>query len=60
MVIGDSFTRGYWQDYFATHAGRYVWMHHELCAFKRSVLDEYAPQLVILAPTERQMFCAGG
>jgi hypothetical protein len=60
VVIGDSFTRGYWQDYFATHAGRYVWMHHELCAFKRSVLDEYAPQLVILAPTERQMFCAGG
>lgn len=59
VVIGDSFTRGYWQDYFATHAGRYVWMHHELCAFKRSVLDDYAPQLVILAPTERQMFCAG-
>lgn len=26
--------------------------------FKWSVLDEYAPQLVILAPTERQMFCA--
>ncbi len=60
VVIGDSFTRGYWQDYFATHAGRYVWMHHELCGFKWSVLDEYAPQLVILAPTERQMFCAGG
>lgn len=59
VVIGDSFTRGYWQDYFATHAARYVWMHHELCAFRWSVLDEYAPQLVILAPTERQMFCAG-
>ena len=24
------------------------------------VVDEYAPELVILAPTERQMFCAGG
>lgn len=59
VVIGDSFTRGYWQDYFATHAGRYVWMHHELCAFRWSVLDDHAPQLVILAPTERQMFCAG-
>jgi len=23
VVIGDSFTRGYWQDYFALHAGRY-------------------------------------
>jgi len=60
MVIGDSFTRGFWQDYFAAHAGRYLWMHHELCGFRRSVIDEHAPQLVILAPAERQMFCAGG
>jgi alginate O-acetyltransferase complex protein AlgJ len=59
VVIGDSFTRVFWQDYFALHAGRYVWMHHELCGFKDSVLDEYAPALVILAPVERQMFCAG-
>jgi hypothetical protein len=59
VVIGDSFTRGFWQDYFALHARRYVWMHHELCSFKLSVLDAQAPQLVILAPTERQMFCAG-
>ena len=59
-VLGDSFTRGFWQDYFARHAGRYVWMHHELCGFRLSVLDAQAPQLVILAPTERQMFCAGG
>jgi alginate O-acetyltransferase complex protein AlgJ len=60
VVIGDSFTRGYWQDYFALHAGRYVWLHHELCGFKLSVVDEFAPALVILAPTERQMFCGGG
>ena len=60
MVIGDSFTRGFWQDYFAAHAGRYLWMHHELCGFRLSVIDEHAPQLVVLAPAERQMFCAGG
>jgi hypothetical protein len=59
VVIGDSFTRVYWQNYFALHAVRYVWMHHELCGFKLSVLDEYAPALVILAPVERQMVCAG-
>jgi hypothetical protein len=59
VVIGDSFTRGFWQDYFALRAGRYVWIHHELCGFRTSLLDEYAPQLVILAPAERQMFCAG-
>ena len=57
-VVGDSFTRGYWQDYFARRAGRYIWMHHELCGFRYSVLDEHAPELVILAPAERQMFCA--
>jgi len=58
-VIGDSFTRGYWQDYFALRAGRYLWMHHEQCGFMLSVVDNYAPDIVILAPTERQMFCTG-
>jgi len=52
-------TSGFWQDYFALHAGRYVWTHHELCGFRVSVLDQYTPQLVILAPAERQMLCAG-
>ena len=52
VVIGDLFTRVFWQDYFALHAKRYVWMHHEQCGFKLSVLDEYAADLVILAPVE--------
>lgn len=60
MVIGDSFTRVFWQDYFAAHAGKYAWMHHELCGFQLSVIDAHAPQLVVLAPAERQMFCVGG
>lgn len=59
VVVGDSFTRAFWQDYFALRAGRYVWMHHEQCAFKLSVIDAYAPQLVILAPVERQTLCGG-
>ena len=59
VVVGDSFTRGYWQDYFALRAGRYVWMHHEQCGFMLSVAESYAPATVILAPTERQMFCTG-
>jgi hypothetical protein len=59
LVIGDSFTRGFWQDYFALHAGRYVWMHHEQCGFMQSIIESYAPEIVILAPTERQMFCTG-
>jgi len=59
LVIGDSFTRGFWQDYFALHAGRYVWIHHEQCGFMQSTIESYAPEIVILAPTERQMFCTG-
>jgi alginate O-acetyltransferase complex protein AlgJ len=59
VVIGDSFTRGFWQDYFALHAGRYVWLHHEQCGFKSDVLEAQSPEVVILAPTERQMFCGG-
>ena len=59
VVIGDSFTRGYWQDYFALRAGRYIWMHHEQCGFMLNILESYAPDIVILAPTERQMFCTG-
>ena len=59
IVVGDSFTRGFWQDYFALHAGRYIWMHHEECGFMMSVVEAQAPAIVILAPTERQMFCTG-
>jgi len=59
LVIGDSFTRGYWQDYFGLRAGRYVWIHHEQCEFKDSVVEAYNPAIVVLAPVERQMFCWG-
>ena len=59
VVIGDSFTRGFWNDYFSLHAGKYVWIHHEECGFFVSVVETYHPDIVILAPVERQMFCAG-
>jgi alginate O-acetyltransferase complex protein AlgJ len=59
LVIGDSFTRVFWQDYFSLHAAKYVWMHHELCGFVISVVERYSPDIVILAPAERQMFCFG-
>jgi alginate O-acetyltransferase complex protein AlgJ len=59
LVIGDSFTRGFWQDYFSLHAGKYIWIHHENCGFAVSVVERYVPDIVILAPVERQMFCFG-
>jgi hypothetical protein len=60
LILGDSFTQHYWTDYFALHAGRYVWMHHEHCGFMPEVVDTYHPDIVILAPTERLMFCWNG
>jgi alginate O-acetyltransferase complex protein AlgJ len=59
LVIGDSFTQGFWQDYFSLHVSRYIWIHHEQCDFAVRVVEAFNPDFVILAPTERQMFCAG-
>jgi hypothetical protein len=59
LVIGDSFTQGFWQDYFGLHVSRYVWIYHELCGFFANVVEAYNPEIVILAPVERQMFCSG-
>jgi hypothetical protein len=55
-----SFTRGFWQDYFALHVGRDVWIHHEQCGFVVGVVESFKPDIVVLAPVERQMFCFGG
>jgi alginate O-acetyltransferase complex protein AlgJ len=57
FVIGDSFTRHLWRDFFGLHAARYVWIYHEHCHFSREVLDRYSPDIVILAPLERYMIC---
>jgi hypothetical protein len=58
-MLGDSFTRGFWQDYFGLHAGKYIWTHHELCGLAMSVVEREAPDIVVLAPVERQMFVLG-
>lgn len=57
LVLGDSFTRYFWQGAFALHAGRYIWMHHELCDYEPEIAERFRPDVVVLAPTERFMFC---
>jgi hypothetical protein len=57
LVIGDSFTQRFWQDYFGLHARRYLWIHHEHCRFARDIFDRFKPDVVMLVPTERLMFC---
>jgi hypothetical protein len=60
LILGDSFTQHYWRQYFALHAGRYIFMHHEYCGFVQNLVEGYHPDIVILAPTERVMFCWAG
>jgi alginate O-acetyltransferase complex protein AlgJ len=57
VLLGDSFTEHAWRDYFGLHARRLAWIHHELCDFFPDVVDAQRPDIVILAPTERVMFC---
>src|SRR5262249_1498317 len=57
LVIGDSFTRHLWRDFFALHSARYVWIYHDHCRFARDVPDRYKPDIVILAPIEPYMIC---
>ena len=57
LILGDSFTEHFWRGYFGLHVGRYVWIHHELCGFRPEIVDALKPDAVILAPTERFMFC---
>jgi hypothetical protein len=57
VVIGDSFARAFWSDYFALHAARYVWLRYERCAFSDDLVESFSPDVVIVAPTERYMTC---
>ncbi|MBI3702642.1 MAG: hypothetical protein HY244_02025 [Rhizobiales bacterium] len=57
LLVGDSFTEHAWRDYFGLHVGRLVWIHHEMCDFIPEVVTAQAPDIVILVPTERFMFC---
>ena len=60
MVIGDSFTRGYWQDYFARMPAAMCGCTTSYAASACRCWTNTRRRLVILAPAERQMFCAGG
>ncbi len=39
MVIGDSFTAGYFPLMLSEHVGRAIWMHHHQCGFDWKLID---------------------
>jgi hypothetical protein len=57
LVIGDSFTAGYFPMMLSQHVGRAVWIHHHECGFDWKLIDEFRPDEVWWAPTERFLVC---
>jgi alginate O-acetyltransferase complex protein AlgJ len=60
MVIGDSFTAGYFPLMLSQHAGRAIWVHHHQCGFYWKLIDRLRPDEVWWAPTERFLLCDPG
>jgi hypothetical protein len=60
MVIGDSFTAGYFPLMLSQHVGRAVWIHHHQCGFDWKLIDRFHPDEVWWAPTERFLICDPG
>lgn len=59
LVIGDSFTQGFWPGLLAYRASAYGWMHHRYCRFDMGAVRRFNPDILIYAPTERQLPCRG-
>ncbi len=60
LVIGDSFTTGYFPLFLSQHIGRAIWLHHEYCGFDWSWIEKLKPDEVWWAPVERFLVCAPG
>jgi alginate O-acetyltransferase complex protein AlgJ len=60
MVIGDSFTHSYFTLMLSQHLERVVWINHRHCGFDWSLIDNFHPDEVWWAPTERFLICNTG
>jgi alginate O-acetyltransferase complex protein AlgJ len=58
MIIGDSFTMGFFAPLLHQHPGRIVWEHHKWCGFDWKLIDRFQPDEVWWMPTERYLLCA--
>lgn len=57
VVVGDSFTHEFWQNYFSLHVSQFDWVDNNFCQFSLSEIQALHPDVVIFAPTERNMYC---
>lgn len=60
MVIGDSFTGGYFPVFLSQRVGRAVWFHHNYCGFDWASIDRIHPDEVWWMPVERYLICRPG
>jgi hypothetical protein len=60
MILGDSFTFGYFARMLLQHVGRVVWLNHRLCRFDWKAIDRFKPDEVWWMPNERFLVCAPG
>jgi alginate O-acetyltransferase complex protein AlgJ len=60
LVLGDSFTGGYFPAMILQHAHRVIWMDHKSCAFDWSEVENYHPDEVWWMPNERFLVCKAG
>jgi len=60
LILGDSFTGGYFPPMLLQHASRVIWMNHLLCGFDWSEVEKYHPDEVWWMPTERFLVCIPG
>ncbi len=59
MVLGDSFTAGFWKRLLVGRASALAWMHHESCDFDAAAIDRFRPDILIYIPAERFLPCSG-
>jgi hypothetical protein len=57
LVIGDSFTVGYFPLFLSQHVGRAAWFHHNYCGFDWASIDKTRPDEVWWMPVERYLVC---
>ncbi len=60
MIIGDSFTAGYFAPLALQHAGEVVWLDHQHCGFDWKAIERFRPDEVWWMPNERFLLCDPG
>ena len=60
MIIGDSFTEGFFVPMLLQDTGRVVWLLNNVCRFDWKWIDQFRPDEVWWMPTERFIVCGKG